>query len=105
MDDIKLYAKSTQQLQSMIDAVKEYSDKMKMKFGLEKCKIVNIAHGKLQSDSRDAYELLEGGSIEVLKHESDSYKYLGIIQLNDVKHEEMKKQMRKNNIKIEFEQY
>ena len=89
MDDIKLYAQSEEQLHRLVDAVKGYSDTMKMRFGLDKCKIVNVSHGKL-STSSDAYEMDKGEKIEALVRESDSYKYLGILQLNDMKNEEMK---------------
>ena len=72
MDDIKLYAESSQQLQRLIDAVKEYSDCMKMKFGLEKCKIVHVTNGKLNDNCSNSFEFSNGDSIQILKHESDS---------------------------------
>ena len=42
MDDIKLYAKSKKELHKLIGEVKVFSDQIKMKFGLDKCKIVNV---------------------------------------------------------------
>jgi len=95
MDDIKLYAESPQQLQRLINAVKDYSDSMKMKFGLEKCKIVDVVNGRLNDDCSNNFEFSNGDSIQTLKLESDSYKYLGILQLNDLKQAEMKEQVRK----------
>ena len=47
MDDIKLYAKSKKELHKLIGDVKVFPDQIKMKFGLDKCKIVNVVRGKL----------------------------------------------------------
>jgi hypothetical protein len=94
MDDIKLYAKNEQELHKMIREVNDYSNRIKMKFGLEKCKIVHINRGKLKTDSNE-FVLSSGESIETMKHEADCYKYLGILQLNDIKHEDMKSQIKK----------
>lgn len=89
MDDIKLYAKSGAQLKKMIAEVKVFSDQMKMKFGLDKCKTVHIARGKLKEDSQMLL-LPPGDHIEALCNKDDKYKYLGIMQLNTNKHSEMK---------------
>jgi len=92
MDDIKLYARSPQELQRLIEAVKNYSDKMQMKFGLDKCKIVHVRHGKLQTDGED-HELPNGDKIETLCNEKNVDKYLGILQLNEIKHNQMKTEL------------
>jgi hypothetical protein len=89
MDDIKLYAKSVAQLKKMIAEVKIFSDQMKMKFGLDKCKTVHIVRGKLKEDSQ-VLLLPPGDHIEALCNKDDRYKYLGIMQLNTNKHQEMK---------------
>jgi hypothetical protein len=89
MDDIKLYAKSDAQLKKMIAEVKVFSDQMKMKFGLDKCKTVHITRGKLKEDSQMLL-LPPGDQIEALCNKADKYKYLGIMQLNTNKHSEMK---------------
>ena len=50
MDDIKLFAKSKPQMERLISIVKNFSDQMGMKFGIEKCKLVHIHRGKLSTD-------------------------------------------------------
>ena len=53
VDDIKLYSKSEKSLRKMIAQVKEFSDNIKMEFGFEKCKIVNINRGKLDPNTKE----------------------------------------------------
>ena len=37
MDDLKLFAKNDQQLQGILNIVKQFSDNIWMEFGLDKC--------------------------------------------------------------------
>ena len=37
MDDVKLFAKKDQQLQGLLKIVKQFSDDIRMEFGLDKC--------------------------------------------------------------------
>ena len=37
MDDLKLFAKNDQQLQGLLNIVKQFSDDIRMEFGLDKC--------------------------------------------------------------------
>ena len=47
MDDLKLIAKSEEELQKQIQTVKIFSDDINMEFGLEKCVKVTFKRGKL----------------------------------------------------------
>ena len=47
MDDLKLIAKSEEELQTQIQTVKTFSDDIHMEFGLEKCAKIAFKRGKL----------------------------------------------------------
>ena len=89
VDDIKLFASSEHQLQQLIAIVKQYSEGIGMKFGLDKCKVVHITRGRLQTTSVDV-EIDPGQIMETLRDSNASYKYLGVLELNNIKHQEMK---------------
>ena len=46
MDDLKLIAKSEEELQKQIQTVKTFSDDINMEFGLEKCAKITFKRGK-----------------------------------------------------------
>ena len=48
MDDIKLYAATNNQLQELLRLTDTFSRDIKMVFGIEKCKTLCIAKGKLE---------------------------------------------------------
>ena len=47
MDDLKLIAKSYEELRKQIQTVKTFSDYIHMDFGLEKCAKITFKKGKL----------------------------------------------------------
>jgi len=47
MDDLKLIAKSEEELQKQIQTVKTFSDDINMEFGLGKCAKITFKRGKL----------------------------------------------------------
>jgi hypothetical protein len=47
MDDLKLIAKSEEELRKQIQTVKSFSDDIHMDFGLEKCAEITFKKGKL----------------------------------------------------------
>ena len=47
MDNLKLFAKNDQQLQCLLNIVKQFSDDIRMEFGLDKCAEVTFFPGKL----------------------------------------------------------
>jgi len=47
MDDLKLIAKSEEELQKQIQTVKTFSDDIHMEFGLDKCSKITFKRGKL----------------------------------------------------------
>ena len=47
MDDLKLNAKSEEELQKQIQTVRTFSDDIHMEFGLDKCAKITFKRGKL----------------------------------------------------------
>ena len=50
MDDIKLFAKNEKELETLIDAVRIYSQDIGMEFGIEKCAMLTMKSGKTTYD-------------------------------------------------------
>ena len=49
MDDLKLYAQSNKEIESLVNTVRIFSDDIHMQCGLDKCAKVTINKGKLAS--------------------------------------------------------
>ncbi|XP_055368950.1 uncharacterized protein LOC129604859 [Betta splendens] len=76
MDDIKLYAKSERDIDSLIHTTSIYSSDIGMSFGLEKCGRMVTKRGKVIHT--EGVSLPEGTIADI----EDNYKYLGIPQAN-----------------------
>ena len=74
MDDIKLYAKNEQDIDSLIHLTRVFSSDIGMTFGLAKCGRLIVNRGKVKSTC--GISLPEGQIDDV----DESYKYLGILQ-------------------------
>jgi hypothetical protein len=87
MDDLKLIAKSEEELQRQIQTVKTFSDDFHMEFGLEKCAKITLKRGKLISsehlvvDNKREIQELEQGK---------TYEYLGIVESEGIQHQQTK---------------
>src|SRR6185436_15423074 len=77
MDDLKLYGKTSTELQSLLNTVRIYSSDISMEFGIDKCATLEIPRGKHVASQ--GITMTQGGSIKSLGIE-ESYKYLGILQ-------------------------
>ena len=66
-----------------------------MEFGIEKCALVNIQRGKVTRT--EGKQLPYGNNIRDI--DETGYKYLGMIQGEEIKHQEMKEKIRKEYIK------
>ena len=51
MEDLKLYASNDNELESLVNEVKIYSDNIGMEFGLSKCAILSVVKGKRKTGS------------------------------------------------------
>ena len=86
MDDLKLYGKSERELNSLVNTVHIFSEDIGMKFGMDKCNVMVMERGKMKQTT--GIKLPDG---EVMKQiEKDGYKYLGMIQDDQIRHKEMK---------------
>ena len=74
MDDIKLFAKNEKELETLIHAVRIYSQDIGMEFGIEKCTTLVMKSGKRHMT--DGTELPNQDRIRTLE-EKETYKYLG----------------------------
>lgn len=93
MDDIKLYAKSTEQLHQLLNITTEFSRSIHMEFGLDKCKTVTIEKGTLITTNEfkiDENHIMKGLSKE------ESYKYLGVLQLRGIRHKVIKHKLQED---------
>ena len=91
MDDLKLYCKSEDELKSLIHTVRIFSKDIGMEFGVGKCATVGMKQGKMVVN--EGIDLPNGETIKSLE-EGESYKYLGVLQCDVVKHAEMKEKLK-----------
>ena len=91
MDDLKLIAKSEEEIQKQIQTVKNFSDDICMEFGLHKCAKITFKKGKLThlqnlviDINREIQELEQG----------KAYKYLGIEEAEGTQHQQMKERLK-----------
>jgi hypothetical protein len=91
MDDLKLIAKSEEELQREIQTVKIFSDNIHMEFGLKKCAKHTLKRGKLISsqslvidNNREIQELEQG----------KMYKYLATEESEGIQHQQMKDRLK-----------
>ena len=92
MDDLKLYGKTQKDLESLIQTVRIYSSDIGMEFGLEKCASLIMKRGKIVES--DGITLPDDKMIRNLQ-EDESYKYLRVQELDDIKTSEMKERVSK----------
>lgn len=77
VDDLKLYARGKDSLQSLLEIVSKFSRDICMSFGVEKCATLNVRRGKIEDS--EYVQLMDGTQIGCLGR-TGNYKYLGIEQ-------------------------
>ena len=92
MDGIKLLAKNEKELETLVHAVRIYSQDIGMEFGIEKCATLVMKNGKRHRT--DGTELLNQDQIRT-PAENETYKYLGILEADTIKQVEMKDKIQK----------
>lgn len=90
MDDIKLYSKTAKEMKSLIDAAANFSKNIGMQFGLDKCKTIHIAKGKIQPGN---YTVSLDEIITAMEP-NELYKYLGYQQSKGIDHNKLKSSLR-----------
>jgi len=91
MDDLKLFAKDKDQIDSLVNTVRIFSEDIKMEFGLSKCGVLIIKRGKVVES--DGLCMPDGAMMRNI--EESGYKYLGVLEVDGIKHDQMKDQVKK----------
>ena len=81
MGDLKLYSKSERALDSIIEAVKIFSQDIRMQFAINKCAMLVMKKGKIVKS--DDIQFPNDKVINSLE-EGESYKYLGVLEVDEV---------------------
>ena len=95
MDELELFAKNVDQIDSLVNTVRIFSEEIKMEFGLSKHSVLIMKRGKVVQS--DGLCISDGAMMRNI--EDGGYKYLGILEANGIKHDEMKEQLKKEYIK------
>ena len=93
MDDLKLYANNEKGLDSLVHTERIFSDDNGIEFGIGKCATSVLERGKMTKF--DGISLPDGKVMKGLI-EGAGYKYLGIIQTDQIRYTEMKKKVKTN---------
>ena len=91
MDDEKLYASNETSRESLIQTVRVFNNDIGLEFGVKKCAVLTMKKGKM--DNSDGIALPIKTTMKELK-EGDSYKYLGVIQVDGMKHHAIKEKVK-----------
>lgn len=78
IDNLKLYGTNSFQLRRLLEIVSQFSDSIRMSFGVEKCVPLEVLRGKVQVSSFET--TLTNPTVIPSLGEHYSYKYLGIKQ-------------------------
>jgi len=89
VDDIKLYVATNNQLQELLRLTDTFSRDIKMVFGIEKCKTLCIAKGKLEMRN---FTTEDDDTMDDM-NEDDTYRYLGHMQAKQIKRVRMKQKL------------
>ena len=82
LDNLKLFAKSRTNLESLVSTVKLFSKFIHMSFGIDKCAIASFVKGKLTGCENLA---VTADTIIPALNTYDSYKYLGVFENDQFK--------------------
>ena len=96
MDDLKLYASNDNQLNTLINITKLFSDDIRMSFGFDKCNKITIKRGYLQQTGDIILDKDE--TIKELDH-SKIYIYLGVTERDKVFNKDLKKEIKEEYFK------
>ena len=90
-----LNSKNGDQINSLLNTVRIFSEGIKIEFELSKCGVLIMKRGKVVNN--EEINMADGKTIKNI--EEDGYKYLGVLEADGVKHEGMKVQIKKEYIR------
>ena len=82
-DDLKLFEKLNDQVDSLVNTVYALSEYIGMDFGIEKCRILVLTRGKVDKAKGRGLNLPNEKLMKTIDEEG--YKYLGILVYDKVK--------------------
>ena len=91
MDDLKLFAKSKNQIDSLVLTVNIFSEDNGMQFGIKKCGVLTIERGKVIRT--DGIRLPDGQHMKDI--DENGYIYLEILETDKIEEKEMKEKFSK----------
>ena len=95
MDDVKLYASKSDDIDSLVQTVRVCTQDLGMKFGIKKCATLVLKRGKISCS-----EGINLGNNEIIGEVcTDGYKYLGIAEKDGICYEQVKESTRKEYFK------
>ena len=86
MDDLELYGNSEKETKRLVSTVKVFSQDICMEFSIKRCGVISINRWKFKSTGR--IESPSGQKIREI--EEDGYKYLGMLDYDRMKEQEIK---------------
>ena len=69
MDDLKLFAKSNDQIDSMVNTVYTFSEDIGMEFGKKKCEVLILKRGKVDKAKSKSLNLPNGKLMKTIDEE------------------------------------
>ena len=90
MDDLKLFGKTNNEIDSLVQTVQQCSEDIKMEFGISKCAVVALKRGK--RTYMKGITLPNGE--ELGDPDAAGYKYLGVLELDVMLCKEMKNKVK-----------
>ena len=91
MDDLKLFAKSKNQIDFLVLTVNIFSEDNGMQFGIKKCGVLTIERGKVIRT--DGIRLPDGQHMKDI--DETGYIYLEILETDKIEEKEMKEKFSK----------
>ena len=88
MYDLKLFVKSKDQIDSLVNTVYTFSEDIGIEFGIKKCGVLVLKRGKADKVKSTSLNLPNGKLMKTIDEEG--YKYLGTLEYVKVKEKEMK---------------
>ena len=88
MDYVKLFAKSYDQIDSLVNTVYTFREDIRMEFGIKKCGVLLLKRGKVDKTKSRGLNLPNGKLMKTIDEERK--KYLGILEHDKVKEKEIK---------------
>ena len=93
MDDLKVYGKNQNQVDTLVQTIRVVTTDMQMEFGINKCAMLIMKRGRLMHS--EGITLPDNLQIRGMKEDDDRYKYLGVLEVEGIRHLEMKELVRK----------